>query len=197
MPDTCVTNNHTNTEHITLLDDSRFASYFRASIRRAHTDICIAQFLADIQPDRDQQREIRDLAHSLAQAQWRGVRVRIVLSALYAGPLAVDANAAFIQFLAARGVVVRVWQAVASDCSASAESSAASRQVLHSKYALFDDASAVLGSHNLSPQAFASNRELSIATDSTQTITSLKQRFEALWSNALPASMLSGDGDDG
>ena len=159
-------------DEVILLRDGEFASFLRQILVAARTSICATQFVTDLRPHKDRDREILLLGHALAEARWRGVATRVILAELPLTDLGVDGNYPFAAFLNHRDVEVRRFP------------SSRVQKPLHTKMIVVDREWLVVGSHNWTPMSFQANRELSIAVHSHDLAEQCSLLFEDYWSFA-------------
>lgn len=154
---------------IYLVRNKEYGPVIRTLVRNSTRNILIAFFSADIRPGQDINNGVRELAHALAQARWRGVDVKVMVSELYIGAPSIAANIPFLDFLRARGVSCKYGHPINQ------------RNAFHAKYCIFDSEVVLFGSHNISGSALHENEELSIATNNRRQIAEVKKRFQESW----------------
>jgi phosphatidylserine/phosphatidylglycerophosphate/cardiolipin synthase-like enzyme len=154
----------------TLLFDEDYGLFLLDAVQRARRRVLATQFLVELRPEFDGERYVLMLCRALAEASWRGVDVRIVLSRFVGDP-GLDVNGIARRWLQARGVPVRVYQARPGS----------RREELHTKLAVVDDDLGIVSSHNWTPGAFVANREAAIAVRSRDVAGRLAEAFEGYW----------------
>jgi phosphatidylserine/phosphatidylglycerophosphate/cardiolipin synthase-like enzyme len=161
-----------------LLDDD-YGLFLLDAVHRARRRVLATQFLVELRPEFDAERFVQMLCRALAEASWRGVDVRIVLSRFVADP-GLDVNGIARRWLQARGVPVRRYR----------PRPGSRREQLHTKLVVIDDDLGIVSSHNWTPGAFAANREAAVAVRSGDVAGRLAEAFEGYWEVAA-------DGADG
>ncbi len=159
-------------DEATLLRDGEFAGCVRRALLAARTSICATQFVTDLRPHEDRDREILLLGHAFAEARWRGVTTRVILPELPLADLDIDGNYPFAAFLHHRGIAVRRFP------------QRRSKKSLHTKMIIVDHELVIAGSHNWTPTSFQANCELSIAVRSRDVAEQCSLLFEDYWSVA-------------
>jgi phosphatidylserine/phosphatidylglycerophosphate/cardiolipin synthase-like enzyme len=157
-------------ESATVLLDEDYGLYLLDRVRRARRRVLAAQFLVELRPELDASRLVFFLCRALAEAAWRGVDVRVVVSPFVAEP-GLELNRVAAAWLAEHGVGVRVW----------APWPGTHREAMHSKLAVLDDDTGIVSSHNWTPGAFSSNRESAVAVHSRDVADRLAETFEGYW----------------
>ena len=159
-------------DEVTLLRDGEFAGCLRQALLAARVSIRASQFVTDLRPHKDHEREVLLLGHALAAARWRGVSTRVILPEYPLAGLNVDGNYPFAAFLHHRDVEVRRFPEHRI------------QKPLHTKMVIVDDEFLIVGSHNWTPSSFQANRELSIAVRSRDVAEQCSLLFESYWLTA-------------
>lgn len=160
-----------------LLFDEDYGLVMLDAVNRARRRILATQFLVEMRPAFDIERHVQMHCRALAQAHWRGVDVRVVLSNFLTDP-GLDVNAIATRWLKARGVPVRYYRPRAGG----------RREGMHSKIFVADADLAIVSSHNWTPGAFDSNREAAVMVRSRETASRLAETFEGFWEVASDAA---------
>lgn len=158
-------------DSVQVLHDEDYLWFLHEQIQAARRSIEVSMFVADVRPERDVFRMVRGLLHALAEAQWRGVQVRVLLSPFVSDVPPLDVNRVAHRFLIARGAHVRRYR--------SQEQSR--REALHSKVVIFDRRVCVTGSHNWTNGALGQNLETSVAVTSEDLAQRMGATFENHW----------------
>lgn len=153
-----------------LLFDDDYGLVVLDAVNRARARVLATQFLVEIRPEFDTERHVQILCRALAQAHWRGVDVRVVLSSFVADP-GLDVNAIAATWLESRGVPVRFYR----------PRGGSRREGMHSKIFIADADLAIVSSHNWTPGAFDSNREAAVMVRSVEATSRLAETFEGFW----------------
>ena len=127
----------------------------------------IATYLYTLDIRADPKNPVRRLTTALVRAAARGVSTRVLLGVPAERRLA-TLNSITAAYLAERGIQVKV----------------AYGTPLHVKLTIVDDRFGLVGSHNLTPRALSSAKELTVALWSSQTCETLSSHFDALWARA-------------
>ena len=153
-----------------LLFDEDYGLFLLDAVQRARRRVLATQFLVELRPELDGERLVLMLCRALAEASWRGVDVRVVLSPFVADP-GLDVNGIARRWLRARDVPVRVYR----------PRRGSRRREMHTKLVVIDDDLGVVSSHNWTPGAFAANREAAVAVRSRDVAGRLSEAFEGYW----------------
>jgi len=149
-----------------------FADELVASAAVARERLWLSMFLAGLTVA-DLDGEVRRVLREVVLARARGVDVRVLVDDFTVGPEVGRPNSPAAEWLTRRAVAVRT-------------SGVGRRRSVHAKYVLVDEASALVGSGNLTPGALASNAELGILVHSRPLVRSLASSFEREWARARP-----------
>jgi phosphatidylserine/phosphatidylglycerophosphate/cardiolipin synthase-like enzyme len=157
-------------EAAALVHDEDYGLFLLDAVSRARSRVLATQFLIEMRPEFDVERQVQLFCRALAQAHWRGVDVRIVLSSFVASP-GLDVNRVAARWLTERGVPVREYR----------PRPGGRRDAMHTKLVVIDDYLGVVSSHNWTPGAFAANREAAVAVRSVDVAVRLAETFEGFW----------------
>jgi phosphatidylserine/phosphatidylglycerophosphate/cardiolipin synthase-like enzyme len=152
---------------VALVEDGTLGELLFAEIDAAKQRIRIATYLYTLDIRADPNNPVRRITAALVRAAARGINSRVLLGVPADSRLA-TLNCITGAYLIARGIQVKV----------------ASTPALHTKLAIVDDHFGSVASHNLTPRAFTSARELAVAVWSSQTCGALSSHFDALWAQA-------------
>jgi phosphatidylserine/phosphatidylglycerophosphate/cardiolipin synthase-like enzyme len=153
-----------------LVEDGTLGELLFAEIDTAELSVRIATYLYTLDVRADPKNPVRRLTTALVRAAARGVNTRVLLGVPAERRLAA-LNSITGAYLAERGIQVKV----AYGCP------------LHVKFTIVDDHFGSVGSHNLTPRALTSAKELAVAVWSSQTCETLSSHFDALWARASDA----------
>lgn len=137
------------------------------SITHAESSVLVATFLFSLGLRDDRELHVRSLVRLLHDAVWRGVDVRVLLSAPEAESQRRSAAIAE-EFLRNRGVATRVLRDPAQ----------------HLKFMIVDEHTAIIGSHNWTPSALGRNFEASILVKDGTVARDGARLFHELWNRA-------------
>jgi phosphatidylserine/phosphatidylglycerophosphate/cardiolipin synthase-like enzyme len=153
------------------LRGSAYADFLSKRLREARRRVWLATFVYELRPSLDLTFVVRRLTTSLEYAAWRGVELRVLLGASPSMEISIG-NAVARSFLRSLRVPVRYFR---NDRTLS----------LHSKYAIVDDDTIVVGSQNWSPGGLGRHAEDAVALHSPPLALQLSREFERLWTRAL------------
>ena len=146
------------------------APWLHSAIEQARLRVWASIFFADIRLFEDPQRAARQLCDRLAYAAWRGVDVRVILSATKAEDIeAGNGTTAF--YLSERGVAVRWFRREGYRSS-------------HAKAVVIDHERALIGSHNWTRRGLGDGVEASLAFHSADIAAELAADFATSWARS-------------
>lgn len=150
-----------------LVEDGALGELLFAEIEAAKLCVRIATYLYTLDIRADPTNPVRRLTTALVRAAARGVNSKVLLGVPADHRLA-TLNSITAAYLTERGIQVKISFAPA----------------LHTKLTIVDDRFGLVGSHNLTPRALTSAKELTVAIWSSQTCEALSSHFDALWVRA-------------
>lgn len=150
-----------------LVEDGTLGELLFAEIEAAESFVRMAAYLYTLDIRADPKNPVRRLTRALVSAAARGVNARVLLG-VPAEPRLAILNSITAAYLTERGIQVKV----------------AHKPALHTKLTIVDNLFGSVGSHNLTPRALTSAKELSVAVWSSQTCEALSSHFDALWARA-------------
>ena|SRR6185295_2231583 len=150
------------------LQGKDYLPYILDKIDSAKTRIWASIFIIDARIDKDEYRSVRTLIERLTYAAWRKVDVRVIVGTSTIEDIYV-ACLTSANYMIKQGLNVRSYATVGR------------RKTTHSKYLLFDNNLAVIGSNNWSHNSFHLAVNSSLAVESDGLAESLSQEFSALW----------------
>ena len=156
-----------------------YPAFFAGLANQAHRSIAGAYYLASVFPEGDLLRSHRQTMQSMVRAAGRGVRVSLVLG-WPSRDTSRRRNVLTARFLMRRNIAVRI----------------ASGIPFHYKFCVFDDAHALIGSHNLTVGALVNNVEMSVAVRDAAACGELGKLHKRLWdaSAAVPEGKFAARG---
>lgn len=155
---------------ILVLSGDHWGPWLDLAIRRSCRSIHLSMYMVS-HHWRARRKGDLDLLGSLASAAQRGVHCRAILGNPAPGAGGQHYNQGAAQRLARAGWGLRLFQGP---------------RVLHEKYWLIDRQLCVLGSHNVSRAAAASNWDTSLVIDATNVADLLWRQFWGRWRTATP-----------
>lgn len=151
---------------VALVSDRRYERVLASLIRRARRRAWASIFMIDVTSP-DARLRVLNVLHDLADAQWRGVDVRVLIGGSRTNLEMAERSATALAVARRLGLPAR-WLT-----SRPARGS-------HAKYIIADDA-VLLGSHNWSLSAFAQSTQDSVIVRSVELAAYLGDAFAAQW----------------
>ncbi len=152
----------------TPLQGKEYLPYILDRIDSAKFRIWASIFIIDARVHKDEFLSVRTLIEKLNYAKWRNVDVRVVVGTATIEDLYV-ACLSSSYYMKKLGLNIRSYATLGR------------RKTTHSKYMLFDDDLAVVGSNNWSHNSFHIAVNSSLAVVSSGLTESLSQEFNAVW----------------
>jgi len=157
-------------EEAILLSNQDYFFHVLDRIGRARESIRAAVFIVDVCPSRGGEVAKR-LLDALGRACWLGLDVRVIVGRSRENRTIDLMDRLSFRYLRELELPVRV-------------ANPPRRSSLHSKYVLFDEDEAVLGSHNWAHFDLFGSRQTSVAVRSVHLARQLGSRFDELWASS-------------
>lgn len=158
-------------ESATPLQGSNYLTELISRIENATSRIWAAVFLVELRLESEASEEVRLVLDALRRAAWRNVDVRLLIG--YSRIFDIELSAS---------VTLRYAQALGIDCRILGKPGTPGAQnLLHSKYVLVDDDTAIIGGHNWSTVGFRETHQASISLQSKELAEWLAGSFQEHW----------------
>lgn len=152
----------------TVINDAGYIPFLRQCISAAKKFIYISSFKIEI-ISKPRGRKLKELFEDLISKAKNGVDVKLLINWHNDRRSVAKTNLFASHYLRKNGIAIRHLK---------------NNRCCHSKLFIFDESTAVIGSHNLSIRSCGNNFEISLMTDDAESIKELSSIFIHSWQDA-------------